>query len=152
MKTFQPPKIVERSELPPELQKKRSLFTVAANMMYSYDISEKKTNAPKVKNVLKDIDVKKKDDYDNAMDRAEVEMLPSKRSLKLGLEGQEVQMNENSDEEEQDEVSEEDFEIGSPDKNHEVKTNISSKQANKFEIEEIEKSGKESEDYDQLEL
>ena len=78
---------------------------MATSMMYSYDLKEKKSNAPKVKSVLKDIDVNKNDGYDNALDKGEIEIFESQRDEKKSFKV-----------EEEVEVNDEDFEIGSPDK------------------------------------
>lgn len=52
MKTGQTPKIVERSTLPPELQKKNSFLSVASNMIYQTDLDDVKLQ-PKIGKVLK---------------------------------------------------------------------------------------------------
>lgn len=99
---------------------------MATSMMYSYDLQEKKNNAPKVKSVLKDLDVKKKDknEYDNALDRGEIEMVNSKREkvTKVKLEDEGAV-----------EVNDDDFEIGSPDKFGPPETKFHSEMENKVE-------------------
>lgn len=105
MKSFQAPKIVERSELPPELQKKNSLFTMASSIIYSHDLTEKKSNAPRVKKVLKDVDFSKNDEFDNALDRGEIEIFESNRGGKKEIETPQPEVA----------INDEDFEIGSPD-------------------------------------
>ena len=113
---------------------------MATSMMYSYDLKEKKSNAPKVKSVLKDIDVNKNDGYDNALDKGEIEIFESQRDEKKSFKV-----------EEEVEVNDEDFEIGSPDKFGAV-TNFNTKLDNEIKnIPKIEVQD-EDEDDDQLEL
>jgi hypothetical protein len=52
MKTGEAPKIVERASLPPDLQNKSTLFTIAGNLIYQKDLEEIKLQ-PKVGKVLK---------------------------------------------------------------------------------------------------
>jgi len=51
MKTGNKPRIVERSSLPPDLQKKNSLISVAGNLIYQIDLDQLKKQ-PKVGRVL----------------------------------------------------------------------------------------------------
>lgn len=76
MKTGEAPKIVERSSLPPELQKTNSFLAVASNMIYQTDLEEVKLQ-PKIGKVLKLSDMNKGADqeeekvWDNALDLEE---------------------------------------------------------------------------------
>ena len=51
MRTGNRPRIVERASLPPDLQKKNSLLSVAGNLIYQIDIDQMKKQ-PKVGKVL----------------------------------------------------------------------------------------------------
>lgn len=51
MRTGNRPRIVERSSLPPDLQKKNSLISVAGNLIYQVDLDQMKKQ-PKVGKVL----------------------------------------------------------------------------------------------------
>ena len=72
MKTGEVPKIVERSTLPSELQKKGSFLSVASNMIYQTDLEDVKLQ-PKVGKVLKISELGEQEQeeekvWDNAMD------------------------------------------------------------------------------------
>ena len=99
MKSFEPPKIIDRKDLPKEFQKKTTFFQSVTSFFYSHDLNQSRKRGPRIKKVHKESELQsgrilqseRSHQFEEALNQSEIlDVLGKERRLRKEHENSEI--------------------------------------------------------------